>query len=926
MEPLREDDPELIGPYRLFALLGRGGWGNVYFARPEYGRAVALKTIRPDRLEEDPERFRSRFAREVEAARVVGSACTAEVVDADTRAAEPWFAARYIPGVDLATALDLHGGPLPRRTWRVLAAGLVDALRSIHAAGLVHRDLKLANILLAATGPAVIDFGIARQLSPDAGTTLTATGFAPRTLTFASPEQLRDERVGPAGDVFALGLVLAYAALARHPFGPGSATQIGVGILQGRPRLDGLPPDIAKVVRACLEPQTRNRPGLDELSALLPADGSPKGHEWLSPELRGAVDERAGTALDLAEPIRPRRGAPARPAPARVPTTGPPADRRSDRTSASPAPAREGATTLPPVAAPPRAVPGAAPPTADRPAPARPAAAKPTGPGAKFRAEADAGDSEAMRRLAAAHQQAGDRPSALHWYLRSAEAGNATGAREAAHLIEKHFPEQQRQVPALYRRAAEAGDLHAAMRLGELLEQEPGGLEEALPWFERAAVHNYGKSRAAVLRVRSAVSLAAVPAAERAVLREHRAAALEGQIDAILALGNWYQKEKRPQDALLWYWRAAEAGHPHSMLLTGQLLAKDPQRQAEALDWYHRSAAAGNTEALYWLGQRLRAEGRRPEALARLRQAAEKDHAPSAFAVAELVEQNGQEDRAREWYERAAAKGHPGAAQEAERIRAALAWRATGPKATKTATPKPAAAPAAAKPATPKPATPKPATSKSAAKKAKRPVADLVAAARTEARAHEQAGRLEDAVRCYTQAEQLSDQASKWDVARLCLRLRDRASDTEEQRRLRKRALRRYRELAATGDVRAMQALVEHGAHDANHWQVQAAEAGSTKAMRAVARVRLDRGGEDNVRAALVWLHRAGQAGSAAAAMDGARIHEQRGAHRDALDWYRWAVANGDKSAAQHVTRLETAHPGVALWQRVSDRLRRTWG
>ncbi|MFD0531831.1 hypothetical protein ACFQ1I_43060 [Kitasatospora arboriphila] len=278
------------------------------------------------------------------------------------------------------------------------------------------------------------------------------------------------------------------------------------------------------------------------------------------------------------------------------------------------------------------------------------------------------------------------------------------------------------------------------MRLGELMEKEPGGLADALQWFEKAAERNHPKAADAVLRVRAAAAHSTVPAAERAALRQHRAAALDGDSNAMLALGTWYHKEKRPQEALVWYWRAAEACHAHGMLLTAQLLGKDPQRQAESADWYRRAGAAGNTEALHAIGRRLREEGRTAEAIDHLRRAGERDHLPSMVEAAALLERTGQRVRALEWYDRAAAKGHTGAAQEAGRLRAASAPAAgktappkTAPSKTapsKAAPPKTAAQPAAGQ----KAAAPK-ATAKAAAAPAEKPSAKAARTADADARA-----------------------------------------------------------------------------------------------------------------------------------------------------------------------------------------------
>ncbi|MGW7262217.1 protein kinase domain-containing protein [Streptomyces sp. NPDC054842] len=468
MEPLREGDPERIGGHELFALLGEGGWGNVYFARTGRGRSIALKTIRPECLEENPDRFRRRFAREVEAAQAVDPRHTAEVVDFDTHAAEPWFASRYIAGVNLAEALDHCRNPLPLRTWRVLAAGLARALHSVHDAGLVHRDLKLANVLLAADGAYVIDFGIARHLSPTDGGTLTGTGSGPRTTSFAAPEQLRDERVGPACDVFALGVVLACTALNRHPFGTGSPMEIAANVLTGKPSLNGLPPEVERVVRPCLEPEPGNRPAPAEISALLGTDASPQARDWLPPGLRATIDRRSRFAIDIDRPLRPRGTGSAAAAGAALGLTIEPTPPEA-ASSLGARPLREGSLTAAPAAV-----------LTETEVTARPAASAPGGavaPGTKdvktkSGAVTQPADIEAMRRKAAHSKKSGDWEGALLWYRRAADAGNPTAAREAAQLIEKHFPDRRFEALPLYRMAADRGESYAKSRLTELRADE----------------------------------------------------------------------------------------------------------------------------------------------------------------------------------------------------------------------------------------------------------------------------------------------------------------------------------------------------------------------------------------------------------------------------------------------------------------------
>ena len=169
VEPLAEDDPRQVGGFRLQARLGAGGMGRVYLGYSPGGRPVAVKVVHPD-LARDPE-FMQRFRREVAAAQAVSDAYTAAVVGAGPDDSPPWLATTFVPGPPLAD-LVAQAGPLPEdAVWR-LAGGLAEALQAIHAQGLVHRDLKPGNILIAADGPRVIDFGISRTTS---GTVVTAT-------------------------------------------------------------------------------------------------------------------------------------------------------------------------------------------------------------------------------------------------------------------------------------------------------------------------------------------------------------------------------------------------------------------------------------------------------------------------------------------------------------------------------------------------------------------------------------------------------------------------------------------------------------------------------------------------------------------------------------------------------------------------------
>ncbi|MBB1261563.1 protein kinase domain-containing protein [Streptomyces alkaliterrae] len=284
-----------IGPYRVIRELGAGGMGRVLLAASPSGRAVAVKVVRPE-LAADPD-FRRRFASEVAAARAVSGAFTAPVLDADPDGPRPWLATAYVPGPDLGEAIEAHG-PMPEATLRVLGAGLAEALAAIHRAGLIHRDLKPSNILLTRDGPRVIDFGISRAVD---GTRLTAEGQVVGSPGFMAPEQVRGAALTPAGDVFSLGAVLAYAATGTPPFGTGAVHALLYRAVHEAPRLDGVPHALLGVLSACLDKEPDRRPSVEWLrEALRPTTTTA---DWLGAVARQiAAEERT-----LREAVRPPR-------------------------------------------------------------------------------------------------------------------------------------------------------------------------------------------------------------------------------------------------------------------------------------------------------------------------------------------------------------------------------------------------------------------------------------------------------------------------------------------------------------------------------------------------------------------------------------------------------------------------------------------
>ncbi|MFL6118616.1 serine/threonine-protein kinase [Actinophytocola sp.] len=258
-EPLTPEDPARAGRYRLRARIGAGSTGRVYLAYTDAGRAVAVKIVRPE-LAEDGE-FRRRFEREVAAARQVHSLFTAQVLDADVRAARPWLAATYVPGPSLHEAVTRHG-PLPVESLWLLVAGIAEALQTVQRAGLVHRDIKPSNVLLAADGPRLIDFGIAHVSD---ATTITRTGITLGVPQFMAPEHVLGRPLTFAADVFALGSLAAYAATGESPFGSGVDTAVLYRVVHEPPSLGGVPGELRDLVAACLAKEPARRPGLADV-------------------------------------------------------------------------------------------------------------------------------------------------------------------------------------------------------------------------------------------------------------------------------------------------------------------------------------------------------------------------------------------------------------------------------------------------------------------------------------------------------------------------------------------------------------------------------------------------------------------------------------------------------------------------------------
>jgi serine/threonine protein kinase/beta-lactam-binding protein with PASTA domain len=267
VEPLLEWDPKELGSYRLTGRLGAGGFGTVYSGVAPDGRQVAVKMLRPE-LSSD-QGLRARLAREGAAMRRVSSERTVDIIEVVTDGPVAFLAMELVVGVSLDQRIS-ESGPLQGPLLWFSAEGIADALSSIHEAGIVHRDLKPSNVMLGDDGVKVLDFGVSVIADETAH---TATGAFLGTAAWISPEQVNGFDATAASDVFMFGLVVAYAASGRHPFGSGRPDAVMYRIANGTPNLEGIPDPLAELVAGCIEREPALRPTVPQIVSFFEAGG-----------------------------------------------------------------------------------------------------------------------------------------------------------------------------------------------------------------------------------------------------------------------------------------------------------------------------------------------------------------------------------------------------------------------------------------------------------------------------------------------------------------------------------------------------------------------------------------------------------------------------------------------------------------------------
>jgi serine/threonine-protein kinase len=259
-----------IGPYRIEATLGEGAMGVVYRAvREEDGVVVALKVLQENVSRS--EAFRRRFAREARAAAAVTHRHLVPVVDAGEAEGRAYLAVAYVEGRTLAERLG-DEGPLPLGDAVRIAMEIGEALDEVHAAGLVHRDVKPSNVMLDREGRSLLtDFGLARG---EGYSVVTRVGEVMGTLDYVAPEIVLGGQATPASDVYSLGCLVYESVTGEPPFAGLSLLRLARAHVEEEPadpreRRPDVPADLSWAILRALAKDPEGRPRTGRAYGLL---------------------------------------------------------------------------------------------------------------------------------------------------------------------------------------------------------------------------------------------------------------------------------------------------------------------------------------------------------------------------------------------------------------------------------------------------------------------------------------------------------------------------------------------------------------------------------------------------------------------------------------------------------------------------------
>ncbi|MCW2944184.1 MAG: hypothetical protein JWR24_901 [Actinoallomurus sp.] len=273
-QPLEPEDPAAIGGHRLAGRLTSGGMDIVYLARDRRGGLVSVKTTRTHKAEQA--QVRRRLRAEATCARRLPPFCTVPLLVDGSDHSPPYLISEYVEGPSLEQFVD-EMGPLKPKQSKALAGALARALAAIHDTGLAHCDLKPANVLLAADGPRIMDFGIVQEVPDSDG--LAHIGAVTDGSGWTAPERLTGGLAGLPSDVFGWGCLIRYAATGRSPSGEADADELDRPMITQRPEANALDEPVRSLVAAALAKDPADRPTAGDLVSRLGAVGRAAVHD-----------------------------------------------------------------------------------------------------------------------------------------------------------------------------------------------------------------------------------------------------------------------------------------------------------------------------------------------------------------------------------------------------------------------------------------------------------------------------------------------------------------------------------------------------------------------------------------------------------------------------------------------------------------------